>query len=205
MTGWDVKRSADELLQAARDGDREARGLLLAMHHGRLVAIARSQLGRRLQVKADAADLAQEACLRALRFFNSFRGGSSEEFATWLRRILASLVANHFRRFLVAGRRNARLERGISQFVDDSDAARFEPVAADSSPIDQAQQLETSLRLEAAVERLPGDYRQVIALRTFEGLSFAEIAQRMGRSVDSVQKLWGRGLLQLRKAIGDPR
>jgi RNA polymerase sigma-70 factor (ECF subfamily) len=203
MTGWDVKRSADELLQAARAGDREARGLLLAMHHGRLVAIARSQLGRRLQVKVDAADLAQEACLRAHRFFSSFRGGTGEEFATWLRRILTSLVANHFRRFLVARRRNARLERGMSQFVDEADTAMFEPVAADSSPSDQAQQLETSLRLEAAVERLPGDYRQVIALRTLEGLSFAEIAQRMGRSVDSVQKLWGRGLVQLRKAIDE--
>ena len=112
-------------------------------------------------------------------------------------------VANHFRRFLVARRRNARLERGMSQFVDEADTAMFEPVAADSSPSDQAQQLETSLRLEAAVERLPGDYRQVIALRTLEGLSFAEIAQRMGRSVDSVQKLWGRGLVQLRKAIDE--
>ena len=64
-------------------------------------------------------------------------------------------------------------------------------------------QHEASLQLASALEQLPPDYRQVIILRHLEGLPFAEVAARMGRSVDSVEKLWVRALARLRKALGD--
>jgi RNA polymerase sigma-70 factor (ECF subfamily) len=51
--------------------------------------------------------------------------------------------------------------------------------------------------------RLPGDYREVIILRYLEGLPLADVAARMGRSVESVRKLWTRGLVQLRRTLGD--
>jgi hypothetical protein len=47
--------------------------------------------------------------------------------------------------------------------------------------------------LAEALDRLPPDYREVIVLRQWEELPFNEVARRMGRSVDSVQKLWIRG------------
>ena len=50
--------------------------------------------------------------------------------------------------------------------------------------------------------RLPGDYREVIVLRHLEALPFTEVARRMGRSVDSVEKLWMRALARLRKELG---
>ena len=52
-----------------------------------------------------------------------------------------------------------------------------------------------------ALERLPKHHREVIVLRLFKNLSFAEIALRMQRTDDSVQKLWVRGLAEL-KPIG---
>ena len=45
--------------------------------------------------------------------------------------------------------------------------------------------------------------REVIVLRHMEGLTFPQIAERMGRSVDSVEKLWLRGLTRLRQTIGE--
>jgi RNA polymerase sigma-70 factor (ECF subfamily) len=51
------------------------------------------------------------------------------------------------------------------------------------------------------MEALPDDYRQVIFLRHFEGLSFAEVATSMERSIDSVEKLWIRGLARLRSEM----
>jgi RNA polymerase sigma-70 factor, ECF subfamily len=42
----------------------------------------------------------------------------------------------------------------------------------------------------------------VIVLRHLEGLTFPEVAARMGRSEDSVQKLWVRGLASLRRSLG---
>ena len=52
------------------------------------------------------------------------------------------------------------------------------------------------MQIRAAIEQLPSEYRQVIVLRNVEGLSYADVAQQMGRSVDGVQKLWIRSLAQ---------
>jgi RNA polymerase sigma-70 factor (ECF subfamily) len=43
----------------------------------------------------------------------------------------------------------------------------------------------------------------VVVLRHLEGLTFPQIAERMGRSVDSVEKLWLRGITSLRKTAGE--
>jgi RNA polymerase sigma-70 factor (ECF subfamily) len=53
-----------------------------------------------------------------------------------------------------------------------------------------------------ALSRLPPDYRNVLVLRHLEGLTFPQISERMGRSVDSVEKLWLRGLTRLKKEFG---
>ena len=54
-----------------------------------------------------------------------------------------------------------------------------------------------------AVSRLPDAYREVIVLRHFQDLAFADIAQRMGRSEESVKKLWVRALAALRRTFGE--
>jgi DNA-directed RNA polymerase specialized sigma24 family protein len=51
--------------------------------------------------------------------------------------------------------------------------------------------------------QLPNDYREVLVLRHLEGLTFPEIACLMERSLDSVEKLWMRGLARLRQLMGD--
>ena len=56
--------------------------------------------------------------------------------------------------------------------------------------------------LADALEQLPADYREVLVLRHLEGLTFPEVARRMGRSLDSVEKLWMRGLVRLRQIMG---
>jgi RNA polymerase sigma-70 factor (ECF subfamily) len=43
----------------------------------------------------------------------------------------------------------------------------------------------------------------VLILRSLEGLSFSEVAAKMGRSLDSVEKLWVRALPKLRQALGE--
>jgi RNA polymerase sigma-70 factor (ECF subfamily) len=54
-----------------------------------------------------------------------------------------------------------------------------------------------------ALARLPVDYQTVIVLRHLEGLTFPQVAERMGRSVDSVEKLWLRGVTRLRQAFAE--
>jgi RNA polymerase sigma-70 factor (ECF subfamily) len=57
---------------------------------------------------------------------------------------------------------------------------------------------EQGVLLAEALARLPEDYREIVMLRHLEDLPFAEVAVRMNRSVDSVQKLWVRALARLR-------
>ena len=54
-----------------------------------------------------------------------------------------------------------------------------------------------------AIMRLPDDYREAIILRHIEGLTFPQVAERMGRSLDSVEKLWARAVGRLRRALGE--
>ena len=75
-------------------------------------------------------------------------------------------------------------------------------VAADSSPSQRAARREQAVLLANALQQLPEDYREVIILRHMEGLAFPEVARQMGRTFDSVKKLWTRGLVQLRRSLG---
>jgi RNA polymerase sigma-70 factor (ECF subfamily) len=55
--------------------------------------------------------------------------------------------------------------------------------------------------LANALGALSDDHREVIILRHLEGLTFPQVAERMGRSVDAVKKLWTRGLVHLRRLL----
>jgi RNA polymerase sigma-70 factor (ECF subfamily) len=193
--------SVGDLIVAARAGNREARGELLSHYRRHLELLARARLHQRLQGKTDAADIVQETCLQAHRHFGTFRGRTEAELIAWLRSIVKRLLANHARHFLATGRRDARLERPIVRPADAHLATPCEPLALDSSPADEALRHEAVMQLRAAIEELPSDYRRVIDLRMARGLSYADVALQMGRSVDGVQKLWIRSLAQLRRRL----
>ena len=199
-----MKVDAQELLRAARGGNADALGTLLAVYRSYLGLLARTQISRRLRCKADASDLVQETLLEAHRHFDIFRGGTEAEFAAWLRSILAGRLANHVRRFIGAKQRDARLEQALAGELNKSSCILQQGLAAAiSSPSEQAVRHEDALLLAEALERLPEHYRQVIILRHLEGLPFAEVAQMMDRSVDSVEKLWVRALARLRRGLSE--
>ena len=77
-------------------------------------------------------------------------------------------------------------------------------MAPQSSPSQQAVRREQGVLLADALDQLPEDYREVLVRRHLEGLPFPEVARRMGRSQDSIEKLWMRGLARLRQIMGDP-
>ena len=58
--------------------------------------------------------------------------------------------------------------------------------------------------LADALGQLPDDYREVLILHHLEGLTFPEVARRLGRTLDSVKNLWLRGLARLRRSLGGP-
>ncbi len=206
MTAGDVEDPDPErLLQEARGGSGEALGRLLRLYEHYLALLARLQIGRRLQGKVDADDLVQETFLKAHRDFDHFRGGSEGEFVGWLRQILAANLAALVRRYLGTRRRDPRLEQQLAAELNaSSHALNLGLAAPSSSPSERAARREQAVLLADALEKLPEHYREVIVLHHLEGLTLAEAARRMGRSEDSVEKLWARALLQLRRSLGGP-
>jgi RNA polymerase sigma-70 factor (ECF subfamily) len=194
-----------DLIGKARRGDEAALGRLLELSRNYLKLLARLQIDRQLQGKADASDLVQETFMEAVRDFPGFRGFSEAEWLAWLRRILVSNLANLVRRYRGTHRRDVRLERTLAADIEQSSDVMGQALVArrQTTPWEEAARREQSVVLADLLERLPPDYREAIVLRQLEGLSFPEVAVRMDRSVDSVKKLWVRGLARLRQTLGD--
>jgi RNA polymerase sigma-70 factor (ECF subfamily) len=200
-----MARDPEELIRKARGEDPTLLGQLLELYRQYLGLLARVQIGQRLQGKVDASDVVQDTFLEAHRNFPRFQGASEAQFVAWLRQILAANLGNLLRRYLGTQGRDVRLERELAAAVDESsrelDGAL---VAPQSSPSQQAVRREQAVLLADALGELPEDYREVLVLRHLQGLTFPEVAGRMGRSLDSVEKLWVRALARLRQAVGGP-
>jgi RNA polymerase sigma-70 factor (ECF subfamily) len=194
----------ERLLHLARAGSATALGQLLEQYRSYLALLARLQLSRRLQVKADPADLVQETFLDAHRCFGQFRGSSEPQFVAWLRQILATRLARLVRHYCGTRRRDVRLERRLAAELGQSSASLGHGlVAPQSTPSQRAVRREQAVLLAAALEQLPPDYREVLILRHLQELPFPDIARHLGRTLDSVKNVWLRALARLRAVVGE--
>jgi RNA polymerase sigma-70 factor (ECF subfamily) len=194
-----VHTDPELLVILAKSGYSPALVRLLDRYRQPLAEQARGQLGRRLRVKVDVEDLLQEVSLEAYRDIGKFRGSTEGEFLCWLRKILDTVLLNQVRHYWGTRRRNLRQERRLAPGEEESSRGPGgDPVAPDTSPTQRAVKHERALRLAEAIETLPLLYREVIVLRQVHGLSFPEVARRLGRTEDSVKNMWVRALRQLR-------
>ncbi len=190
----------NDQIERAKLGDEDALGTLLSSNEAYLRMLAEVQIGRSLRGKVDACDIVQETFLEAHRAIRRFQGTEENQFVAWLKAILSARLANTMRHYLGTQSRDLRLEERIQEELDQS-AASFGGILIDpnSSPSQQVVGAEQSRLVAEAVSRLPEDYRQTIVLRHIDGLTFPQIAETMNRSLDSVEKLWLRGMTQLKK------
>jgi RNA polymerase sigma-70 factor, ECF subfamily len=191
-------------LQAARSGDAVAWGCLLEYFRPYLRFLAESQLGRKLTVKAEALDLVQETFLQAHRKFHKFLGTTGEEFAAWLEAILASRIEKLVRQYYSTARRDIRLEVAAG-FADSTRLLDEIPLDPQPSPGRAMVSREQAVRVALAIEQLTPEQQEVILARHLEGMSFPDIATRLGKSTDAVTHLWVRAIRRLKQwTEGDP-
>ena len=130
----------------------------------------------------DAEDVAQEACLRAMRFFDGFRGGS-------VRSWLLTIVRNTYLTSLQKSR-----AKEMAPLEDDveSDAA---------NPEEQLIDRVDGQTLRQALDALPAEYREVIVLRELEELSYKEIADIAGIPIGTVMSRLARARRRLQESV----
>jgi RNA polymerase sigma-70 factor, ECF subfamily len=187
-------------IQLAKQGDEHSLGVLLSSYERYLKLLAEVQLGYAMRSKVDASDIVQETFLEAHRAIKRFEGSNSEQLIAWLKSILATRLANTMRHYLGTQARDVRLEQRIGQSLDESALSLGGLLPAPgSSPSQHVASKEQSQLVAEALLRLADDYREVIVMRHLEGLTFPEISKAMQRSVDSVEKLWLRGMAKLKR------
>jgi RNA polymerase sigma-70 factor (ECF subfamily) len=193
------------LVARARAGDQRAVADLLGIYRNYLLLLARVHIDANLQAKADPSDLVQETCLMAARDLPQFRGETEAEFVAWLRQILANTGAAMIRRYKGTQSRAVGRERQFEQQLDRSSTALGGLVTSpSSSPSRIASRREAAVVLADALSRMPSEYREVLVLFHLEGLSLADVAERMGRTVPSIRGLRTRAAVKLRTLMKEP-
>lgn len=193
---------AADLLADARRGSEASLGRLMQLHASYLRLVVASQLDERLRTRVSSSDVVQETFFEAHRDFPAFRGATPEEFLGWLRRILINNLLRAVEQHFQAAKRDVRREVSIDRAAPAGDQSNFGLAAYlphhGDSPSASMHRRERATTLESMLDTLPEDYREVIRLRHQEGLDFAEIGSRMGRTAGAVRMLWLRSIKQLR-------
>jgi RNA polymerase sigma-70 factor (ECF subfamily) len=189
------------LLQAARNGQRDALDGLLGAFRNYLKLLARAQLGSNSQKRIEPSDLVQETLLDAYRGFDGFQGQTMPELISWLRQILVRKLVDQFKAQR-AEKRDPRREISLQHALDQSSQELAASLyAPDSNPSSHLSREEQSIALANALERLSQEHREVIILRLFENLSFNDIAQQFDRSSGAVRMLFARAIDRLRQVM----
>jgi len=136
---------------------------------------------------SDAEDVVQEAYLRALAGAERRRGGDER---AWLLSIVRNACYSSHRR------------QRVRQATEFDEAVHGEDTVT-ASPEERAINRDTSRRVRQAVESLAPEFREVIVLREFEGLSYKEIADVMAVPVGTVMSRLSRARAQLHVALAE--
>lgn len=178
-----------DLVAKAQAGDQDAFAVLVEHYQGKVYNLAL----RLTRSPEDAADLSQEAFLKAWRGLPSFQWESS--FPTWLYKLTSNACIDFLRRR--ARRRD--MEAPVSLDEDNNGLVNLTP---DPAPSPQRQLEEKELRqaLDAGMARLSPEHRQALSLR-LAGLSYAEIAQVLDVEEGTVKSRIARARLSLRNYL----
>ena len=171
----------------ARRGDTAAFESLLRRYEKRVLALT----GRMCRNPEDAQEAAQEAFLAAWQGLPSFRGDAS--FSTWLYRLASNACVDLLRR-------EGRHSGAAGPSLNDEEVQLEVPDTA-PSPQEQAERSELRQQIEAGLQALTPDHRQVLILREMHQLSYDEISQVLDVDVGTVKSRINRGRKQLRNFL----
>jgi RNA polymerase sigma-70 factor, ECF subfamily len=179
---------SNELLQQAQAGSPDALNRLYERCSGRLLALIRLRLGKDLRGRLESRDILQATLLKSLEHLGDFKGDHTRSLMAWLARIAEHEIRDRAD-FQHRQMRDAAREEAI---VDDAPIAALTRSALSRVILD-----EQAAQLEAALESLSDAHREIILLRKFEELSFADIGARLGKSEDACRMLLARAMTAL--------
>jgi RNA polymerase sigma-70 factor (ECF subfamily) len=195
-----------ELLAQAAAGNATALNQLFSRYRKRLKQMVHLRLNRRLQGRIDDSDILQEAYLEAAKRLPEYLANRPLPFFLWLRYLTGEKLIDAHRRHLGAKMRDAAQE--VSLHRGPMPAASSASLAAQllgrlTSPSQAAIKAETRLRVQEILNNMDPFDREVLALRHFEQLTNAEVAQTLGLNESTASSRYLRALKRLKDELGD--
>jgi RNA polymerase sigma-70 factor (ECF subfamily) len=184
------------LMLQVRDDVQGAFEALVERYQHRLMGVMVHLVGR----VEEAEDLTQEVFLRIYRARKGYRPRA--RFSTWLFTIANNLALNHLR----GKGRNPTVAATGGGVGDDTGASAVLPageraLSRDGTPSAQLRKVELSEVVRDALDVLGEDQKVAVLLNKFEDMSYAEIAEVMGRSEAAVKSLLARARTHLREQL----
>ena len=182
-----LQPSDSALISLYLAGQESAFGLLLERHRSRVFTTI-------LLIVRDeemAEDLMQDAFIKAVHTLKSGRYNEQGKFAPWITRVAHNLAIDSFRR--------AKRLPHVS-LTDDDRLANTLTIVEDS-PDDVLAREETHARLRALIQELPAPQKEVLLMRHYGDMSFQEIADATGVSINTALGRMRYALVNLRKKM----
>ncbi|HKC26334.1 MAG TPA: sigma-70 family RNA polymerase sigma factor [Thermoanaerobaculia bacterium] len=168
-------------------GDADLFGVLVDRYRVRLFRF----IQRFTNDAEDARDVTQDVFLKVYGALDSY--DSKYKFSTWLFRIAGNAAIDHLRR-----RRIRALPLDLPPDEEGSER-RVDPKELRPDPYEDLARRRLRTALDAAIERLPDDYRELISLRHYGELPYEEIAELKGMPLGTVKNK----LFRARQALRD--
>ena len=173
------------IVQQVLKGDTNAFEELVLEYEKKVYNVALRILGN----SEDAADMTQEAFIKAYNSLPGFRGDS--KFSVWLTRIVSNLCLDFLRS------RSRRPTVSLSVEDDGGDDVQLDVADVSQSPELLLERSLTRESVRRGLKALPEDYRQILLLREIQGLSYDEIADALNIEVGTVKSRIFRGRKKL--------
>ncbi len=203
---WPNDDSTTALLAAAKGGDSDAINHLLEKHRVPVRRLVQLRLDRKVQRRVDISDVVQEVMMEATGRLDKYLDDPSMAFHLWLRQIAWDHIIDTYRRHRVSAKRNMDREQpmvaagGTDQSTMELVVQLCDPAL---TPAAAATQKEIAEKVEAAVELLGEQDREIITMRHYEHLSNLEIAEALGLNAPAASMRYLRAIRRLREVLAE--
>jgi RNA polymerase sigma-70 factor (ECF subfamily) len=190
--GGNISIDEASLVSQARAGNMASVEKLILKYQDRVYNTILKMCGN----EADAAELAQDAFVRAIEGLKDFKGESS--FYTWLFRIAVNLTLNFCKK-------NSKLSfQSLQEQIDEDTNRQLKDYLIDKSaaePSELAAKKEVHSLISKAIEKLEPQQRAVVILRDIEQMSYNEIAETLDMEIGTVKSRIARGRKNLKEIL----
>ena len=168
-------------------GDENALASLIKRHQSKIFGFIYSKVGDR-----DVSDdIFQDTFIKVIKTLKSNSYNEEGKFLPWVMRIAHNLIVDHFRK-----------NKKMPMFRETEEFSIFS-IMTDNNPNIEAQMITTQVEndLQKLIEELPNDQKEVLVMRIYQDLSFKEISELTGVSINTALGRMRYALMNLRKVI----